>query len=118
MGALTDTMRDYETALAAAGIRATCDPRSVNPVCVLILPPSLPAMTLMCGGGDAAWNALVVGPTPGNLDSWTAIEDLAERVAQVIDVEQITPSSYQLDENTQPLPALQLSWTRSVQWPT
>lgn len=115
MGALTAAMREYEEGLSGAGIRATCDPRSVNPVCVLILPPPL-TPDFMCGG-TATFTALVVGPAPANLDSWTAIEDLAEQVAVLIDINQVTPSSYQADENTPALPALQLTWTRSIEWP-
>jgi hypothetical protein len=108
-------MRDIVTALQAAGIRATNDPRNVNPPCVIVGPPSV-VLDSNCGG-LATCTGYVIGPGAGNLDTWIAIDDLAERVGQVVDVATITPAAYQIDENP-PQPALQLTWTQSLDWPT
>src|SRR4051812_27038219 len=97
MGAIATAMRDIVELLKAEGIRATNDPRNVNPPCVIIGPPTI-TLDSNCGG-LATCNAYVVGPGAGNLDTWVAIDDLAERVGQVVDVATITPAVYQLDEN-------------------
>jgi hypothetical protein len=121
VGALVAVMTGDAEILDAAGVRATTDPRSLNPPCVLLGPPSF-ARDFACGG-TATVTAYVVGPTPGNLDAWRAIDDLAERAGTAlakagIDVATITPASYQADDNSALMPALQLTWTRSLEWPT
>jgi hypothetical protein len=115
MGAITSAMQQNVQRLTEAGIRATLDPRNLNPPCVIIGPPSV-ILDSNCGG-LATVSAMVVGPGPGNLDAWRAIDDLAEQVGRLIDVETITPTELTVDNNP-PQPALQLTWTQSFDWPT
>lgn len=117
MATITGLMRAVASQLdAVPGVRATADPRNLNPTGVIIGFPSLPELDTMCGG-LATWNAYVVGPGPGNLDAWDAIEAMAELVAGVIDVESAIPVQYQHDSAKPALPALQLTWTSQVDWP-
>ena len=117
MGALTDEMAAVVTQLAEAGVRATDDPRKLNPPCVIVGPPSIPELDAATSG-LATITAYVVGIGPGNLASWRSIDDLAEAVGRVIDVEAIAPVQYQHETGKDPLPALQLTWTRQLNWPT
>lgn len=117
MGALTASMKATVDELKAAGIRATADPRNLNLPCVIIGPPSIPELELSCGG-TATQTAYVVGQAPGNLDTWKQIDDLAEKVGRVVDVEAVVPVQYQHDQNANALPALQLTWTQALTWPT
>ena len=117
MGALTDEMRRVVDALKAAGIRATDDPRQLNLPCVIIGPPSIPDLDTGYSG-LATVTAYVVGLPPGNLASWRVIDDLAEQVGRVVDVESLSPVQYQHEAGKDPLPALQLTWTRQLNWPS
>ena len=117
MGALTDEMRRIVDQLRAAGIRATDDPRQLNLPCVIVGPPSISELDTG-SSGLAMITAYVVGLPPGNLASWRAIDDLAEQVGRVVDVELLQPVNYEAESGKDPLPALQLTWTRQLTWPS
>lgn len=69
--------------LTAAGLNATCDPRNVNPPCVLVEPPSLvvrnPATT------ELRFSLLALVPPPGNLDAVRALLDMADAITEQVD---------------------------------
>ncbi len=114
MSSLIDTITDWETQLNAAGIRATCDPRSLNPPCVLLIPPTFAAD--VADGGTGVFTAYVITPGPGNLDAYKALDTMTSAVADVIPVLTIEPGSYAVDA-TVPLPAFVLTWTEALTWP-
>jgi hypothetical protein len=114
MTSLLDLMTDVVAELLEAGIRATSDPRKVNVPAVLVLPASL-ALDVSCGG-TATCRAVAITRGPANADAWKSLDDLVGRVAAVIDLELIEPTSYALDE-TAALPAYALNWTKAISWP-
>lgn len=116
MSPVTDYVRQILADLTAAGIRATADPRSVNPPCVLITPPiyTLDGFnTVTCD-----FEALALVPGPANLDAWEAVDTLATRAVRDVlrDVERMTPASYSPD-NQPDYTALTLQWQASLCWP-
>lgn len=61
-------MQAYVTQLEAGGVRATLDPRDLNPPAVLIRPPTLHyRFGRGCVGAD--WTARLYLPDPGTLDA-------------------------------------------------
>lgn len=114
MTSLHDLMTDTVTELQQSGIRATDDPRSLNPPAVLVLPPRLD-LDVSCGG-TATCQAVAITRGPGNADAWKSLDDLVGRVANVVPLESIEPTSYALD-NTAALPAYALNWTKAITWP-
>ena len=107
-------MNDTVTDLTDAGIRATTDPRKVNVPAVLVLPPRLD-LDVACGG-TATCQAMAITRGPGNADAWKSLDDLVGKVAGVVDLESIEPTSYALDD-TSALPAYALNWTKAIEWP-
>ena len=114
MSEIITRLEGYLTDLKGAGVRATMDPRSVNPPCVLLTPPDFD-LDVNCGG-TAEFRAVVLAPPPANLDSWRVLDDLAAKVADVIPIERIRPTQYGVDD-TGALPALELSWQLALSWP-
>ena len=114
MSQIITSIEGYLDALRAAGIRATMDPRSVNPPCVLMTPPDFD-LNVNCGG-DAEFRAVILAPPPANLDAWRTLDDLAAQVAAVIPVERIRPSQYGVDDSGA-IPALELTWQQALSWP-
>lgn len=104
--------------LTAAGVRATCDPRSVQPPCVLFTPPDTVRFDLGCGG-TADVRALLLVPGPGQLDAWAALETLLPRVVDVLPVppDELRTTAYTVD-NSGPMPAYELTFTTAVDWST
>lgn len=114
MSELIDTLTDYASVLNAGGVRATLDPRSVNPPCLLLIPPTM-ALDVSCGG-TATFLAYAITRGPGNLDAWKSLDDLVSKAAAILPLEAFEPGSYALDDGT-PLPCLILTWTEALTWP-
>ena len=98
------------------GIRASLDPRSVNPPCVLFTPPSM--RININRGATADFNALVLVPGPGNADAFAKLDLLTQDVCREVltGVESITPVEYSPD-NQPAYPAYQVEWEASLDWP-
>jgi hypothetical protein len=111
---LVDIVQAYVDALNAAGIRATMDPRNVNPPCVLLNPPSV-VLDIACGG-TATFTAYALTRGPGNADAWRSLDALVTDAYGVLPLESFEPSSYAVDE-TSALPAYLLNWTEAITWP-
>jgi hypothetical protein len=114
MSALIDTLTGYVDQLTTSGIRATLDPRSANPPCLLLIPPTM-ALDVSCGG-TATFLAYAITRGPGNLDAWKSLDTLVASAATVLPLESFEPGSYALDDGT-PLPAFILTWTEALTWP-
>lgn len=114
MSSIIDTLTDYTEALRGIGLRVTMDPRNVNPPCVLMVPPSF-TVDVVCGG-TAAFTAYFLVPPPGNLDAWAKLDQMAADASEVLPIETLLPSQYEVDA-TGMLPAFEAAWTQSIQWP-
>jgi len=114
MSEIITQLEGYLDKLKGAGVRATMDPRSVNPPTVLLAPPDFD-LDVGCGG-TAEFHAFVLAPPPANLDAWRALDDIAAKVADVIPIERIRATTYGVDD-TSAIPALDLSWTQALSWP-
>ena len=98
--------------LTAAGVRATVDPRSATPPCVLVTPPER-TYDLTCGY-TARWKLWALAPGPGNADAWAALDELVDKVRTVLDVERATFASYALAVDSPTVPAYQLDVVEGI----
>jgi hypothetical protein len=114
MSSLIDVLTGYLDKLTVEGVRATLDPRSVNPPCILLIPPSL-ALDVSCGG-TATFTAYALTKGPGNADAWQSLDELTAKAYAVLPLESFEPGSYAVDNGT-PLPAFVLTWTEALTWP-
>lgn len=114
MSTLLDVLNSYVVELTAVGIRATLDPRSVNPPCVLLIPPTM-ALDV-AGGGTATFTAYALTRGPGNADAWKSLDQLTTQAIEVLPLESFEPGSYAVDDGT-PLPCFTLTWTEALTWP-
>jgi hypothetical protein len=114
MSTLIDLLEQTLADLDSAGVRATMDPRNLNPPGVLVVPPEFD-LDVGCGG-TGNFSAFVVAPGPANLDAWRALDALAAQTATAIPVERIRATFYTPDDTSR-LPALELTWTRALSWP-
>lgn len=94
--------------LTAAGINATCDPRSATPPCVLLTPPTA-NYDHYCGA-TGEWNAYALASTTANLDAWAQLDELEAAVAGVLPLERRSFVAYSLSPDNPSLPAYQLSF--------
>jgi hypothetical protein len=98
--------------LQAGGLRATIDPRSATPPCVLIVPPAR-TFDLGCGY-TATWELWALVPGVGNADAHKALDDLVDQVAAVLPLERADLQSYALAADNPPYPAYRLTFTEGV----
>ncbi len=75
--------------LTAAGIRATLDPRNINPPCVYVREPEL-AYDVYAGHTTATWTVAAIVPGPRSADTFHALHGaggLVPAVDAVLDVQ-------------------------------
>jgi hypothetical protein len=108
----------YDAALAIvdrltnAGIRATADPRSATPPCVLVPPPNR-TYDLACGY-TARWSVWALAPGAANADAHKALDDLADAVADVLPVREMTLSAYVLAADAPALPGYRIDFDEGI----
>ena len=104
--------RDLAAQLTAAGLRTVTDPRSVVTPCVLLTPP-LRAYDLSCGY-TATWQAYALAGGGGGEASWAELDDLADQLAALLDVETVTPTAWKSDPAAaESFPAYLVTFTSS-----
>jgi hypothetical protein len=114
MSSLVDALTVWQEKLASEGVRATLDPRNVNPPCVLLTAPAV-VLDVSCGG-TATFTAYALTRGPANADAWLSLDELVTKVAAVVPLESFEPGSYAVDD-TSPLPCFTLTWTEALTWP-
>ena len=98
--------------LEAEGITATIDPRSATPPCVLGTPPNR-EYDLSCGY-TAAWSWFAIVTGPGNADAFKALDELADKVAGVLDVRTMTFTQYAISADSPALPAYRINFEEGI----
>ena len=94
--------------LSAAGIFATCDPRSATPPCVLVTPPVSDLQRGMCEQ-YCTFDLYVLAPATANADTFRMLEWLSYWVRKALpSIEAQYPSQYNLSADSAPLPAYRL----------
>ena len=93
--------------LDAAGVRATVDPRNVNPPCALVTVDRVDATLGGCPTVDAL--VLLVAPDVGMPAALDTLGDMLDRVATVPGVSAALPDTFTGPAAGQPLPAFRLT---------
>lgn len=113
MNPIIELMSETVDALNAAGVRATMNPASVNPPCVLVLPPALEIGTICAN--DARCEAVIIAAPPAGHDAIVTLYGLLPVVCETIpDIETVEPATYRVDDTGGALPALKLTWQSMV----
>lgn len=104
-------MTGYVTQLTAAGVRATMEPRDINPPAVLIRPPT---MRYRFGKGCVAadWQARLYLPDPGTENALKIALPLLDDIIAALQgaPTEATPADFQLADGAI-VPGYQLSWS-------
>lgn len=96
------------TALVAAGINATSDPRAALPPCVLVPPPIGDFTQGMCSQ-YCTFDLYVLAPGLGNSDAFKQLEWLAYWVRKALpNITAQYPSQYSLSPDSPSLPAYRI----------
>ena len=93
--------------LAAAGIRATIDPRNVNPPCALVTVDRVDATMGGCTTVDAL--VLLIAPDVGMPAALDTLGDMLDRIATIPGISAALPDTFTGPTSGQPLPALRLT---------
>lgn len=105
------SMRAYVAQLEGAGVRATLDPRDINPPAVLIRPPTL---HYRFGRGCVAadWQARLFLPDPGTEGALKLAYPLLEQISAALEgaPTSATPADFTLADGAT-VPGYQLSWS-------
>lgn len=111
-----DDVLEIVKSLTDAGIRATADPRRVDPPCVLVVPESAEFETNCTGQGTTNWVLHVLAGQPGGME---AMRNLASMTAEVLTVNQriedVRLNSYSNDTG-QPWPSFELRYRTVSSW--
>lgn len=89
--------------LTTAGVRATADPRNVNPPCVLLDRPAVEPINAGCTSWQLSWVLHVIVPGGGdNTLQWEKLDALTSSVLAVIGPQgvTVTPDTYPLNDTT------------------
>lgn len=99
-------------ALTSVGIRATADPRSATPPCVLITPASR-TFDLACGY-SARWDLWALVPGTANADAAKQLSEIVDELAAQLPLELAEPSSYVLSPDAPAFPAFRCQFTEAL----
>ena len=106
--------RELAAQLTAAGVRAVTSARSVVPPCVLVTPP-VRTYDTSCGY-SAAWQLYAIGTGGGDEGSWQQLDELTDQLAQLLDVETVTPTAWKSDASAaESSPAFLIVFTEAVE---
>jgi hypothetical protein len=97
------TADEYIAALAAVDIRATLDPRKLNPPMVLVVPPDLERH--VASGLYAAWTFHLCVPGPADLDAVKWLLDNIEAAFDAVGAFTAEFSTLTITPDADPLPA-------------
>lgn len=97
--------------LTAAGVNATCDPRSANPPCVLVTPPNH-VFDHLCGA-TGSWSLFALAPGPANADAWQTLDGLLAVAENTFPLERSDFVMYSLSSETPPVPAYRIQFTEA-----
>lgn len=97
--------------LTAFGLRATVDPRSAQPPCVLVTPP-VRTYTLGCGF-SAEWTLVLLTNGTG-ADGFSQLDDMLDQLAEHVDIDTARPAGYQLTSGGDPIPAYLVTVTEAI----
>ena len=102
LGIFQEQMK-YVEALTSQGIRATADPRRVEPPCVLVMPVSATfQQTLSCGIAPTEWTISIIGPGIGDLNGVRHLSQQTAAVLQGMEISgRLDVTSYSLDGGDQ-----------------
>lgn len=106
-----DQLQGYLDALTAAGIRASDDPRDINPPMLLLRPPTL---SYRFGRGCVAadWTARLVLVNAGVRQALAEALPLLQQIQDALQlVYTATPADFDLPDGGGPTPGYQLTWS-------
>lgn len=104
--------RELAAQLTAGGVRTVTSARSVVTPCVLVTPP-VRAYDLSCGY-TATWQLYALASGGGDEASWGSLDELVDQLAQLVDVETVTPTAWTAGSGAEPLPAFLVTFTEAV----
>ncbi|MBF6085296.1 hypothetical protein IU485_28405 [Nocardia cyriacigeorgica] len=96
--------------LAAGGVRASVDPRNLNPPCAWVVGRSV-AHDLLGGGGTVTVNVYLIAPDAGTPQAWRTLTELLNDTLAVLDPDADTElsESITLPGGGGPVPAFLVS---------
>ena len=111
MGALTTRATELADELNTLGVRAVSDPADalVNLPCVLVAPPRVDYRAKAI-----TWRLLVLGPGPGTLAGWTAVDTLLDALEAEVPLETAEPATYQLPNLGEPVACYIATYTETT----
>jgi len=111
---IADTLANLARVLSEAGVRATIDPRDLNPPGVLVAAPTF--RWTFGGRLSVDYRLLVVVPSAGAANDLKAIGALLDQISAVLAGAPVTatPSAWPDAGGGDPLPAYELAWTATT----
>jgi hypothetical protein len=94
--------------LTAQGVQAVTDPAAAVPPCVLV-PPPVRRYDIGCGY-TIVWTLWALAPGAGDAETWAALDDLVDQVADLLPIDQARPARYQVSPDAQAVPAYAITY--------
>lgn len=94
------------------GVRTVTDPKNVVTPCVLLTPP-VRTYDVHCGY-TATQQAYALAAGGGGEASWQALDELVDQLAELVDVETVTPTAWRASEGEPPIPAYLVTFTSTI----
>lgn len=105
MGAVYDRALELAELLTAAGVPTTTDIATAGPGVAVITPPTL-EFDLLSGSTSLTWTVTVTAPGPGNGQAWHGLDDLVDKVRELLDVDTARPAALEVGSSLLPAYAL------------
>lgn len=112
-GLYSEAMTALLEELRGSGVRATDDPVAVNPPCAVVEPPVITRLSMGHYGVSHRVHLVAPGGT-GTYDAIATLDAMLESVLELLDPDEITPSTYTLGSTGDGAPALTLTLERSI----
>lgn len=107
-----DRAQELVQKLEAAGVRATVDPGTVAPPCVLLVPPSF-VFDLACEG-DGTWRCPALAPATqiAETSTWAELDRMLDAMVDLVDMTSADLVAYTV--NGRVYPAYLMTWQEPV----
>lgn len=94
-----EIVRDLES----LGTRATMDPATASPPCILVIPPNL-TFDLQCDSVTADWQLVALAAASHTADrtTWQSLQTLINNAQKVLDIQSADLVSYVVNGRTYP----------------
>jgi hypothetical protein len=111
-----DDAQDLVARIVAQGVRATTDPKRLDPPGALVFPEAAQFDSMCEGRGATDWVVVLLSPQPGGHEAFRTLSQMAAAVLKAIPrIDSLQATSYRTSNDTE-WPCYEMRFTTESSW--